>query len=156
MINPLTSFRIRTPQVISEYFDHEVVIINFDTGNYYSLENVGADIWGLIKNGANLGQIIQGLTRQYEGGKEKIENAVNIFMDELTRENLIVTNSTGEPESNPEREPEGKAPGEMARQNFTTPKLNRYDDMQDLIILDPIHEVDESGWPSNKPPGREK
>ena len=151
-----TRFRIRTPQVISEYFDNEVVIINFDNGNYYSLEKVGADIWGLIKNGANLGRIIRGLTRQYEGGTEKIEKAVCVFMDELTRENLIVPDPIGKPESNPEGDPEGKAPGETARQNFPIPRLNRYDDMQDLILLDPIHEVDESGWPSNKPPGRKK
>jgi hypothetical protein len=27
----------------------------------------------------------------------------------------------------------------------------KYSDMEDLIMLDPIHEVDESGWPHPKP-----
>jgi hypothetical protein len=25
--------------------------------------------------------------------------------------------------------------------------LQKFTDMQDLLLLDPIHEVDESGWP---------
>ena len=29
-------------------------------------------------------------------------------------------------------------------------RLNRYADMKDLLMLDPIHEVDEKGWPSKK------
>jgi hypothetical protein len=37
---------------------------------------------------------------------------------------------------------------------FTQPVLEVYTDMQDLLLLDPIHEVDEeAGWPSPKPPG---
>jgi hypothetical protein len=28
--------------------------------------------------------------------------------------------------------------------------LNKYTDMQDLLLLDPIHEVDAAGWPSTK------
>ena len=31
--------------------------------------------------------------------------------------------------------------------NFERPKLGKYTDMQDLLLADPIHEVDEQGWP---------
>jgi hypothetical protein len=34
---------------------------------------------------------------------------------------------------------------------FNAPVLNKYTDMQDLLLLDPIHEVDATGWPSTKP-----
>ena len=34
---------------------------------------------------------------------------------------------------------------------FNAPVLNKYTDMQDLLLLDPIHEVDATGWPSIKP-----
>jgi hypothetical protein len=37
----------------------------------------------------------------------------------------------------------GKSPFEM-------PKLSKYTDMEDLLALDPIHEVDEMGWPNAK------
>jgi len=36
---------------------------------------------------------------------------------------------------------------------FAPPVLEVYTDMQDLLLLDPIHDVDETvGWPSPKPP----
>ncbi len=30
---------------------------------------------------------------------------------------------------------------------YTVPALTRYDDLDDLLLLDPIHEVDDAGWP---------
>jgi hypothetical protein len=37
---------------------------------------------------------------------------------------------------------------------FEKPGLQKYSDMQDLLLLDPIHEVDEMGWPHALPAGR--
>jgi len=34
------------------------------------------------------------------------------------------------------------------RPPFTKPELHKFTDMQDLLLFDPIHEVDESGWPN--------
>jgi hypothetical protein len=30
------------------------------------------------------------------------------------------------------------------------PRLVRHTDMEDLILLDPIHDVDDAGWPTRK------
>ena len=43
-----------------------------------------------------------------------------------------------EPQPQP-RSPEGTA--------FNPPVLSVYSDMEDLLLLDPIHDVDETGWP---------
>jgi hypothetical protein len=34
---------------------------------------------------------------------------------------------------------------------FEPPLLEKYTDMQDLVLLDPVHEVDSTGWPAPKP-----
>jgi hypothetical protein len=31
---------------------------------------------------------------------------------------------------------------------FEAPVLQKYTDMQDLLLLDPIHDTDETGWPN--------
>ena len=31
---------------------------------------------------------------------------------------------------------------------YQAPSLEKYSDLQDLLLIDPIHEADESGWPS--------
>ncbi len=33
------------------------------------------------------------------------------------------------------------------RPAFEAPVLESYSDMQDLLLLDPIHDVDDAGWP---------
>jgi hypothetical protein len=33
---------------------------------------------------------------------------------------------------------------------FSFPTLERYDEMKNLLMLDPIHEVNEQGWPQRK------
>ena len=34
---------------------------------------------------------------------------------------------------------------------YEPPQLEKYTDMQDLVLLDPVHEVDATGWPHPKP-----
>ena len=46
--------------------------------------------------------------------------------------------------------PNGSAPADAARV-FEAPRLEKYTDMQDLVLLDPVHEVDEQGWPQQRP-----
>jgi hypothetical protein len=34
---------------------------------------------------------------------------------------------------------------------FAPPRLEVFDDLQDLFLVDPIHDVDEAGWPHVTP-----
>ena len=34
---------------------------------------------------------------------------------------------------------------------FEAPVLSKYTDMQELLLLDPIHDVDDMGWPKPNP-----
>jgi hypothetical protein len=39
------------------------------------------------------------------------------------------------------------ANGSVEKTPFEPPRLERYNDMNDYFLLDPIHEVDTAGWP---------
>ena len=41
-------------------------------------------------------------------------------------------------------------PPQQDNLNFEKPVLQKHTDMQELLLLDPIHEIDEKGWPSKK------
>jgi hypothetical protein len=134
--------RINGPKIVHEAIDGETVILNLDNGNYYSLVGVGADIWGFIE------QIACG----YESDGEDIEVAVNEFITELLKEGLAVTDDADTYVGAQRSIGIEKADLQEKKQRFHTPVLNKYSDMQDLLLLDPIHEVDEAvGWPTNKP-----
>jgi hypothetical protein len=143
-MEPTNSFRINSPQVVHETIDGETVIIDMETGNYYSLQHIGADIWNLIDQGAQLQQILEGIQQQYTGNTDDIIQGVNQLLDQLQEENLILleTDDLEEPQT---VEISGLKSG---KREFIMPVLERFTDIQDLLLLDPIHEVDEAeGWP---------
>jgi hypothetical protein len=63
---------------------------------------------------------------------------------ELEREDLIVPRST----ANGSVDLGGLVEAPPAGVSFRAPRLEKHTDMQDLILLDPVHEVDpQRGWP---------
>jgi hypothetical protein len=144
-------FRINSPQVTYEIFDDEVVMINLDTGNYYSLGGVGADIWGRLERGAALTEIIEDTVKRYKGDCSEIEEAINDLLDGLRRENLVVPLTDAELEGARRLHGRPVLAHEIINAPFEAPVLQKYTDMQELLLLDPIHEVDEMGWPNITP-----
>jgi hypothetical protein len=149
-MNIAMRFRTNTPKVILESFDDEVVIVNLDSGNYYSLDKVGADIWSLLERGASLHETVSAVEGIYDGEHDDIKTGVNRLVEELQAENLILSDTwESSAGSGDVLLTENGMQGEKTA--FTPPVLSKYTDMQDLLLLDPIHEVDESGWPNSKP-----
>jgi hypothetical protein len=146
----LRRFRINRPAVVHETFDKEVVIIEFNSGNYYSLDKAGADIWNFIEREATFDEIVEGISHLYEGSRSVIQNAVNQLLAELQQEELIVLDNTKGHESTKEVKVSFNSRPGTEKPDFEVPVINKYTDMQDLLLLDPIHEVDETGWPNIK------
>ncbi len=135
----------RRPNVISDTIDDEVVIINMLSGAYYSLDNTGAVVWQGLDAGLTVGEVIEQVQERFDGQTEDMAQAVQRFVDELAEERLMTARpSNGDA-------PLGSLPPANGRSPFAAPMLQKYDDMQDLIMLDPIHDVDEAGWPARKP-----
>jgi hypothetical protein len=143
-------YRVNIPKVINETIDGETVIVNLDTGNYYSLDKIGAEIWSLMERNASMSGITEHIVNRYNGEREEIEKAIKQLMDELQKEALIVTDESrgSGNEANPGTQDGIEQIKE--RHSFEAPVLHKYTDMQDLLLLDPIHEVDDTGWPNVK------
>jgi hypothetical protein len=141
-------FRVNTPTVTHETIDGEAVIINLDSGNYYSLVEVGSFIWGLVEQGASASEVHNLVLQTYQGDATDIDRGVQELLDQLQQENLIVPVEGAEtfdltqvlPSNNGHDKP-----------SFNPPLLHKYSDMQELLLLDPIHDVDEAGWPKPNP-----
>jgi hypothetical protein len=147
-MDPLTQYRINSPNVIHETIDGETIIVNLDSGNYYSLDKVGAAIWASIGNGMPLRGIVDDMAHRYTGTQTEIERAVHQFMNELEQEKLVITDASQGNGSDPGPGIHDRTEKREGRTDFETPVLHKYSDMQDLLLLDPIHEVDDAGWPS--------
>lgn len=141
-------FRVNTPTVTHETIDGEAVIINLDSGNYYSLVDVGSFIWGLVEKGASASEVQDLVLQTYQANATDVDRGVEELLVQLQQENLIVPvdgagalELTEAPPSNNGHE----------KPSFNPPSLHKYSDMQELLLLDPIHDVDDAGWPKPNP-----
>jgi hypothetical protein len=140
-------YQPNSPHVIHEVIDGEAVLISMETGSYYSIDNVGATIWSYIESGLGVAQIIEAIISQYAGDRVQIENGVDQLISQLLEERLIVPAEMSQ-ESHNLHSMIGNL---RTKPQFEMPVLHKYTDMEDLLLLDPIHEVDESGWPAKAP-----
>src|SRR5689334_5661111 len=86
----MTTYRINTPTIVSEIIDGETVIINLDTGTYYSFDNISTVIWQLVEQHMPTEQVTQALAQRYTGDFAEIERATTQFIDKLLQEKLII------------------------------------------------------------------
>jgi Coenzyme PQQ synthesis protein D (PqqD) len=143
-------WRVNQPRVVHETLDGEVVLIDMDTGSYYSLDGVGADVWALIETGAaTTDEIVGEIGRRYEGDRLEVEQAAVRLLEELRQEELIVADGTDAVK--PVAAPAGPDDEVTEKRRFEAPALKKYTDVQELLLLDPIHEVDDTGWPNRSP-----
>ena len=143
-------FRVNSPTVTHETIDGEAVIINLDSGNYYSLVDVGSLIWSLIGRGASAGEVINLLPKTYQCNAADIDRCVQELLAQLQQENLIVPFEGAESLDRSQFSPEQPQNGHE-KLPFNPPLLYKYSDMQELLLLDPIHDVDDTGWPKPNP-----
>jgi hypothetical protein len=141
-------YKINDPRVVYQAIDGESLIIDFETGIYYSLDQVGADIWEMLSKTARLDEIVEAIIQRYTGDPAEIENSIGSFLAEIQRESLIVPLDEGE--STEDSPLESAVADKQFREPlaFKAPVLNRYTDMQDLLLLDAVLDVDARGWPS--------
>lgn len=137
-------FCANQPNVVSEVIDGEAIIINLENGAYYSLQGSGALIWRAIENRASLAEIVNHMHGAYQVERAILKQAAQELVADLQKEKLITIST----ESSPIDHENLKFDGDQGQ--FNLPKLYKYEDMAELLLLDPIHEVDESGWPNVK------
>lgn len=138
------TFQPNSPAVASEVIDGEAVIMHLKSGKYYSAAASGGFIWRCIERQQPLDHVATLFAQQYAATPAQATAAVEAFVKQLMAEDLI--REAGSVAI--ERVGLAEVGDAAARKTFVGPTLNVYSDMQDLLLLDPIHDVDEVGWPT--------
>ena len=141
----MAAFRINEPDVVHEVFDEEIIVVNLDAGTYYSLSGTGRTIWAYLVDGFGTDEIADRIQTRHTGDRSVIAVAVADFANLLVNEGLLIPVEDAVAQR---RTISSGPPGD--RTPFEPPLIEKYDDMQDLLALDPIHEVDSGGWPLAK------
>ena len=69
--------------------DDEVVLLNLDSGHYYSLNESGRRIWELLDGENTIPDIIGVICEEFNVDQEKAVKDINELIDELLNEKLV-------------------------------------------------------------------
>ena len=147
-MDPATRWQINSPTVVHEVIDGEAIMIHLGTGAYYSSDRVGTEIWKLVARNCSLAEILDAQESRHDGRADlqQVRASVRAFLDSLLADELIRESETlsrrpedDHPSSSPSR-PQDPEP-------FNPPRLEKYSALEDLLLADPIHDVETAGWP---------
>ena len=144
-----TRLKVPAKGVAADILDDEVVIVNLVTGHYFSTEGTGCEVWTLLAAGVPVGEVIETITARYGEGIDEVPAYVDHIVTKVLDGGLMIIDddTSAEPAvSGSELLP----PSEPGR-GFSASPFLAFDDMESLLLLDPVHDVDDKGWPHAAP-----
>jgi len=138
MSDAAVRYQLRSGDVTGKVIDGEAIIMNLATGAYYSMDGVGAALWELLEQGCSGEESVAALAERFDVTREMLERDVDAVIDDLLAEELLVV---------AERSAPAAVPYVSTQAEYTTPSLQKFTDMADLLALDPpMPGLDESAW----------
>ena len=133
-------YALNLPRMFYDMADNHAIIIDSGTGNYYLLNILASKVFWYLTRGATPSELDAALSK-VPGCPEDIGKRIEDFCTQLVNEEIL--NIAEWEQFNGETDV-----GDFWFSEGTEFKIDKYDDMADLIAADPIHDVDEEyGWP---------
>jgi len=130
------------PGLAWDAFPDEVVAIDVERGLYFNLTDAGAELFSSFAEATSPALALALLAARYESGPTFEADALAL-LTELVAEGLLVP-STSPPASR-------EVPAHSERRPLNGLVLHRHADLQDLLVIDPVHEATDEGWPARRP-----
>ena len=82
--------------VVFEVLEGEAVVLNLDTGIYFTLNPVGTRIWQLIEEHGDLAKVRESMISEYEVEADALDRDIDALLSELVEKGLVVAAPAGE------------------------------------------------------------
>lgn len=134
------SYAIAHKNIAGEIIDDELVIIDLTRGVYFSSKGSSLILWRAISSGQDARAVVKELAKRSPDA-EGFEASALSWLETLLREGVL-------------REDTDCAVGgvdafitSLSEQPITSPTLEMHEDLEDILLFDPVHDFDELGWP---------
>jgi hypothetical protein len=71
------------------FVDGDAVLLNMHTNQYYWLDEVGARLWGFLRDGKSLRESYQEILSEYEVDSAQLEQDVLELLEKLKEQGLV-------------------------------------------------------------------
>jgi hypothetical protein len=130
----------KSPEVVFTELEDGAVLLDMNRGLYFSLNDVGSEIWGSIEPSASTDDVARTLTSRFDVEDSHARRAVETFVDQLRQADLVV------PSDAPGERTPGSGdqnPGGRGDRAFSEPALVQHEE--------PLHEVATSPFDAQLP-----
>ncbi len=136
-------YKINKEFVVFEHLDGELTVINLHEGHYFLGRGPAIDIFQMLVEAKTVDHLVQQTRALYSVGSDVATTEIEALLN-LWLESGLVAKTDEAPQIGPANTPE--------QATWTEPVFIAFDDMRDLLLLDPIHEadIDNQGWPVSK------
>jgi hypothetical protein len=137
-----TGYAVASADIVSEEFEGEFVVLDLSCGKYYSMDAAASALWRAIVAGASM----RDLGHALEGAPGVNAQSIHEYAEKLVEYGCLTRSDV------PGTAQVDAATIEMLRASGSPPTVEMFEDLADLILADPIHDVEETvGWPVRKP-----
>ena len=77
-------------KIMASQLGDELVMMNFETGDYLGINAIGNKIWNFLKDPIEVGSIIKKLCEQYDIEPSTCEKETLSFLSHLLEEDMII------------------------------------------------------------------
>lgn len=138
----MSNYVLNDEKMFADVTDGIAIIINSETGIYYGMNGLGTAVYENLVNGAKTETILSVLKSMPEA-PDSLETNFNKFINALVENELIVEGPLSD-------EPVSLDSKIVCESKFIL-DVREYNDAQELLLADPIHEVkEETGWTPDK------
>jgi hypothetical protein len=131
---------VKSDRFAQETIDGETIIIDTVSGRLLLLLETAPLLLSILDAGLRPEALLEEISSRY-GVEARAQ--VHDFIAELTELGVLTTRDVVGTSLAPEADRKVDWPS-----NFVSPVVEQYDDIADIMTMDPIHDVDEgSGWP---------
>ncbi len=137
MLDPADTIAPNPARATGEVIDGEAIVINLETGAYYSTQGVGGRIWSMIEARASVGAMLEQIQASYEVAAEDAARDLQALLGELLKEGLVLVTPRNESPLDAAEPAAGTTAAPPAKLPYTRPSLEIFRDMEELLALDP-------------------
>lgn len=138
----MSNYALNEEKMFADVTDGIAIIINNETGIYYGMNALGTSVYENLVNGASVESILEKL-KSFTDAPKDMQNRLNDFVQQMVENEVLI--------SAPAAEGDVNIDPSLAKEDQFKLEFNAYDDAQELLLADPIHEVkEETGWTPEK------
>ena len=137
------NYVLNEAKMFTDITDGIAIIINSETGIYYGLNAFATNVYENIVSGASI-EDIKEKKKNINPDNNAILDNFEAFIKAMAEKEILILSSEDKNET-------AQIDKNSAKEDNFILELKEYNDAQELLLADPIHEVkDETGWTPEK------